>query len=98
MRRFALALAFVVLPAQAGAHDWYPRECCADHDCHPVPCDQIKATGMEYIYQGEFSRGRAMSFAKPMFKGPAPDGLCHVCINSATTIPGPMCIYIGGGT
>ena len=22
-------------------HSWYPNECCADKDCHPVPCDEI---------------------------------------------------------
>ena len=22
-------------------HSWYPNECCAEKDCHPVPCDEI---------------------------------------------------------
>lgn len=28
------------------AHSWYPGACCHDQDCHPVPCDSIRADGL----------------------------------------------------
>src|SRR5580704_17061273 len=26
-------------------HSWYPGACCHDQECHPFPCDDIKADG-----------------------------------------------------
>jgi hypothetical protein len=99
MRRSSLVLLLSLLSSSvAAAHDWYPSECCSGKDCHQVPCDQIHAEGMgSYWYQGEFSRGARIHFPKSYDKSPAPDGMCHVCINSATVIPNGICIYVGGG-
>jgi hypothetical protein len=51
---------------------WYPNECCADKDCHPVPCDEIS--------EGE---NGAMHWKNLIFEGSqirtSPDGECHVC-------------------
>ena len=97
MKKFTLILLLGVAPVSG--HDWYPHECCAEHDCHPVPCsDILTESGGGFVYKGPWSHGIAMHFTRQMNRSPAPDGLCHVCINSATTIPGPMCIYLGGGT
>ena len=53
-------------------HSWYPNECCADKDCHPVPCDEIS--------EGE---NGAMHWKNLIFEGSqirtSPDGECHVC-------------------
>ena len=35
---FMLAAAVMLLNGAAVAHSWYPKECCHDKDCHPVPC------------------------------------------------------------
>ena len=34
-RRLIAALA-LLLPNAAGAHDWYPSDCCNQKDCRPV--------------------------------------------------------------
>ena len=93
-----LLVAFILCLSRCSvqAHEWYPKECCADHDCHPVPCNSIRFKDGDYVYQGKYSYGQKMHFAKPMMKGMSPDGACHVCINSATTIPQPMCMWLEG--
>ncbi len=63
----------VVFIAGAYAHEWYPRECCTDHDdCRPVACSTIEREGQIWIYTP--SRNR---FTK---SNASPDGACHVCI------------------
>ncbi len=37
-----ILLALVLLCLQASAHDWYPRSCCKDGDCHPIDCAELK--------------------------------------------------------
>jgi hypothetical protein len=35
------AVKHLIVAALMLAHSWYPRECCHDKDCHPVPCAEI---------------------------------------------------------
>jgi hypothetical protein len=42
MRKPACLLVLAQLFANAaGAHSWYPKECCSDNDCRPVPCAEL---------------------------------------------------------
>jgi len=43
-RKFALVLMLISSPAKA--HDWYPKESCEEHHCHPVDCTEIRNGGM----------------------------------------------------
>ena len=68
-------------------HSWYPNECCADKDCHPVPCDEIS--------EGE---NGAMHWKNLIFEGSqirtSPDSECHVCHLSEEGRPViPICIF-----
>ena len=58
----SLLLAAILL-----AHDWYPRECCNDHDCIQIPC-------------GELGTGATFQGKKPLRLEKSPDGKCHICI------------------
>jgi len=68
-------------------HSWYPNECCADKDCHPVPCDEIS--------EGE---NGAMHWKNLIFEGgqirTSPDGECHVChlLHEGRPVI-PICIF-----
>jgi hypothetical protein len=68
-------------------HSWYPNECCADKDCHPVPCDEIT--------EGE---NGAMHWKNLIFEGSqiriSPDSECHVCHLLEEGRPViPICIF-----
>ena len=68
-------------------HSWYPNECCADKDCHPVPCDEIS--------EGE---NGAMHWKNLIFEGSqiriSPDSECHVChlLHEGRPVI-PICIF-----
>jgi hypothetical protein len=68
-------------------HSWYPNECCADKDCHPVPCDEIS--------EGE---NGAMHWKNLILEGSqirtSPDSECHVCHLLGEGRPViPICIF-----
>ena len=54
-------------------HDWYPANCCSNHDCKPVPCDEITQStdGLYHWFNYTFASVQ-----------PSLDNLCHTCINS----------------
>jgi hypothetical protein len=56
------------------AHSWCPVACCHDQDCHPVPCDSIKADGLGLTWEG-------VVFADDMIRD-SMDENCHVCVHS----------------
>ena len=66
MKTFACLLTVAqLIVSPAGAPSWYPKECCHNDDCHPVPC-------------GELTTTRFAVFSEPMIRF-SPDGACHVC-------------------
>jgi hypothetical protein len=67
-------------------HDWYPKECCEEAHCHPVPCEEIRSKDSTYIWKNHvWSKSQAKA---------SPDGRCHVC---AVGEFGPsLCIFLGG--
>jgi hypothetical protein len=53
MIRIAVALALALLTARASfAHGWYPWNCCSDHDCVRVKCEDILETAEGFEYDG----------------------------------------------
>jgi hypothetical protein len=45
-RRAAASIlaAALLFSGAAHAHSWYPKNCCNDADCRPVPCDELVET------------------------------------------------------
>jgi hypothetical protein len=79
-RRFVLsavvAAQFIVL-AGARAHEWYPLECCAGHDCAPADTVVRRDDGSLLV------TARGMSVVIPAtyrYWRTSPDGQLHVCI------------------
>jgi hypothetical protein len=77
MIRLLVVVIVVALVSQAMAHVWYPRACCGEQDCHPVPCDELveDRDGWLYIATGNrFVREQVL---------PSQDRHCHVCLGLA---------------
>ncbi len=86
---FALgfALALGCASASASAHEWYPRLCCSDRDCHPVDCAEVRKDPSGWLWRGVHFDDRV--------RDAAPDGACHVCISAAGY---GRCIFLGGAS
>ena len=69
------------------AHDWYPKDCCGEHDCRPVPCEEIHAEGNDLVYKGYHWSRKSQQVRS------SPDGSCAVCITVNRT---PICVFLGG--
>jgi hypothetical protein len=74
-----LAAALMLVSDAATAHSWYPKECCHDKDCHPVPCAELKVTA-----NGDVMWKGVLYFSAPMMRDSL-DGQCHVCLRKAST-------------
>lgn len=71
------------------AHEWYPRSCCGDNDCHPVDCDELaEQEGGAWVY---LPTGNLFSRDKVRV---SEDRHCHVCINNTNS----MCAFILTGS
>ena len=88
-----LALAQLIASA-AGAHSWYPKECCSDEDCRPVPCDELIESGYGLTWRGKVFFNERQTHASL-------DNRCHVCIRSYVGffVPSvPICVFIPSPT
>ena len=85
-RTASLALTLLCVTSSAGAHEWYPNNCCGGRDCRVVACDQIHSDGNRWEYSGRFIE----KFKTQV----SPDGSCHICSNA---LSGILCIFLGGG-
>jgi hypothetical protein len=87
--RIALIAGYCLIASVAFAHDDYPADCCGDHDCHPVPCDEITVGSDGYSWKGLIFLWSSQRTS--------PDGRCHVChLMKGTTPVVPICIMPGG--
>jgi len=79
----------VLLSSLLLAHLWYDSSCCADRDCKPVSCDEIRVDGLGWTW-------RQVSFTRKMMKV-SQDGRCHVCVGDPSgdaVAPQGICIYL----
>jgi hypothetical protein len=89
--KFTLPLIMLLaLAAAAFAHSWYPINCCSDHDCQPVKCEDILETKDGLEYDG-------IRFLKLM-EHPSQDRYCHVCIYGQGTARRGVCVFTMQGT
>jgi hypothetical protein len=86
-----LAATLVLLSGAAYAHSWYPKDCCHDADCHPVPCDELVETRHGIMWRG------VVLFNDAQVKA-SQDRFCHVCAKEqagSTLLPYlPLCAFI----
>ena len=68
------------------AHSWYPGACCHDQDCHPVPCNSLRANGLGLSWDG-------VVFTDDMIKD-SMDENCHVCVHSVGRYRYPYCVFL----
>jgi hypothetical protein len=91
MKKLAYFLTIAPLTiCPAEAHSWYPRQCCNNDDCHPVPCSELTNTRYGLSWKG------VADFSEPMIML-SPDGACHVCgmwEHSASLPYLPLCVFV----
>jgi len=89
-RTIAAATMLICVTAAEG-HSWYPKECCHEHDCQPVPCSDLTSTRYGLCWEG------VAVFSEPMIRL-SPDGACHVCAiwqQSNNILPVlPLCVFV----
>jgi hypothetical protein len=89
-----LAAAVMLLNGAAAAHSWYPKECCHDKDCHPVPCAEIHVEP-----DGSVRFGRV--YFPPNMIHESRDAYCHVCTsfpNAENLNEIPQCVFVPQAT
>jgi hypothetical protein len=59
VKRTMIALLLTV--TSADAHSWYPRECCSDQHCFPVPCNELHNNTWGVEWHHRVSAGRRLS-------------------------------------
>ena len=96
MKTFVCSLTVAqLIVSPAGAHSWYPKECCHNDDCHPVPCGELTTTRYGLSWKG------VAVFSEPMIRF-SPDGACHVCgmwQQQSTILPYlPLCVFVPKAT
>jgi hypothetical protein len=94
MRKLVFLLVLAQLLANAaGAHSWYPKECCNDHDCRPVPCAELVRgkQGLGWLNRVIFNERQIHD---------SQDDLCHVCVLSYVGYVSyvPVCAFIPRAT
>jgi hypothetical protein len=94
MRKLGCLLVVTQLVASAaGAHSWYPEECCSDHDCRPVPCAELVRGkhGVAWLDRVIFSERQIRDSL---------DDRCHVCVTAYVGYVSyvPICAFIPRAT
>lgn len=83
--KIVIAAAAVLL-----AHEWYPKDCCEDGHCKPVPCTEFREdpTSPHLIFHGEH-----FAFKRDIRE--SPDDQCHAC--ESPTAERMYCIFMPKG-
>jgi hypothetical protein len=81
---------FMLMIGSAGAHDWYPKDCCSGNDCEPIACDSIAETSTGFLWRG-------LTFTREKVRA-SPNAKCHVCYGKDrfrdNKPVNPYCIFI----
>ena len=93
-----LAAALMLVGGAATAHSWYPKECCHDRDCRPVPCSELKYQDDHVIWKDKVYFDRKIVHLSP-------DQACHVCVREhqgfMPYVPEyifPLCVFVPEAT
>jgi hypothetical protein len=74
-RRVCILLTAQMIVNVATAHSWYPKECCSDNDCQPVPCAELTRSNLGLKW-------RELVFFNERQTHDSLDEFCHVCVKS----------------
>jgi hypothetical protein len=89
------AVKHLIIAAVMLAHSWYPRECCHEKDCLPVPCAELSYQDKDVVWR------KHVYFSGRMIRE-SNDGNCHGCVEkglNASTIPYvPLCVFVPQAT
>lgn len=91
-----IAIACVVIfayVARAGAHDWYPSNCCSGCDCRPIADDAVRVTAGGWLV---VATGEVIPFGKAR---QSRDGRFHRCSPSYCRADGEdrtICFFAPG--
>jgi hypothetical protein len=80
--RLGLGLAVpltLIMPAPAGAHDWYPIECCSGYDCAPVDQAELQE-GDTLVVTSKHGTGIVPA---AMTRRESKDHRMHVCMRKS---------------
>jgi hypothetical protein len=84
----ALIIAVLIgLAAPAGAHDWYPRDCCSGFDCFPIADNEVEpiANGFRIRLSGQTVTGSQVRRSE--------DGRFHLCTKGGEPAGEPLCLF-----
>ena len=72
------------------AHDWYPLDCCAGRDCHPIADTDVTATAAGWFVK---ATGETIPYSSTQT---SPDGRVHRCWNHFARNPAPhtICLFV----
>lgn len=91
--RFGLLLA-LLSTTPAASHSWYDARCCSDHDCHPVPCQQLR---QDPNGDATFLPTGVRFFRENVL--PSRDAQCHICTSQPSVNRGyGYCAYLFQGS
>ena len=62
----------------AGAHSWYPHECCSNQDCVAADAVETDGRGGRTVLVGQLQ----IPIPHGTMPRPSPDGRVHVCFQS----------------
>jgi hypothetical protein len=74
-----------LIVSPAAAHSWYPKECCSDNDCRPVPCGELTHLGLMW---------RGLVIFTHMQTRDSRDQLCHVRVKFHAGFDLPICVFV----
>jgi hypothetical protein len=70
-----------LINSAAGAHSWYPKECCSDNDCRPVPCAELTKINLGLMWR------RSVIFNDTQTR----DSLDQFCHAASSLMPVSIC-------
>jgi hypothetical protein len=85
-----------VASVPAGAHSWYPHECCSNYDCRPADAFGTESGGVSFAMVGQ----HRIDIPSNLFPRTSPDERVHICFRTAggdgdgSTVTWPICLFL----
>ena len=86
-----LAVAWLAFGGTAGAHDWYPPNCCSGHDCFPIEIED-EAIALTPIQGGYIVNASRTAVTGAQIRQ-SQDGRFHLCTKTGLIDGPPVCLF-----